>query len=539
MVELIQHARQRLQEVLATAFAAERTRFEEHLPSPGELPDLANELRRRRARRSSPRGPHRHDVHGQPVPSVPARRAAALRRPAVALPRRGARCGRCRRSLGLDSSHAGRPRRRCPSRRLPGRRLRPRPRRRHGRRQVEPAQRARRRRRQPGVGLRPTTSEPIAWIPRTERAALEPLLDWLDVGEVREHESTGLGPVAILDLPDMDSSPAEHRARVEALLPLSTRSRGSPTREVRRRGPPRRVPAIVAAATRPPGRAREQGRSAQGGRCAPGPAGPRGRLRVGADPRVGGRGAPLERRLAEADRRASRVARAGAEAKRVVRGRIAASSPPPGIASAAGAGSGRRASRFSMTRDAAVRSATDAVLRASICPPSSARRSPRRGPRRGPAARAARRLTSLSIERPGARRPSPIRTDSCCAGANAAAWGRPSSRSARRSRRRSATRRPRSGRRSRRRSTPARSGRARAGARSAIGGVGTLQPPTSRWWTVFGVLQTLATAAIALSAAWVVLWILARPVTGSIELPVLGPVPSPSWRSSSRCSPAT
>ena len=61
----------------------------------------------------------------------------------------------------------------------------------------------------------------------------------------------------------------------------------------------------------------------------------------------------------------------------------------------------------------------------------------------------------------------------------------------------------------------------------AIGGVGALQPPTSRWWTVFGVLQTLTTAAIALSAAWVVVWILVRPVTGSIEVPVLGPIPSP------------
>jgi len=61
----------------------------------------------------------------------------------------------------------------------------------------------------------------------------------------------------------------------------------------------------------------------------------------------------------------------------------------------------------------------------------------------------------------------------------------------------------------------------------AIRGVGALEPPTSRWWTVFGLLQTFATVAIALSAAWVVVWILVRPVTGSIELPVLGPVPSP------------
>ena len=45
MVELIQYARRRLQEVLASSFAAERARFDEHLPPLGELPALATELR--------------------------------------------------------------------------------------------------------------------------------------------------------------------------------------------------------------------------------------------------------------------------------------------------------------------------------------------------------------------------------------------------------------------------------------------------------------------------------------------------------------
>jgi energy-coupling factor transporter ATP-binding protein EcfA2 len=45
MVELIQHARQRLQELLEATFAEERARFDGHLPSPGELPDLASDLR--------------------------------------------------------------------------------------------------------------------------------------------------------------------------------------------------------------------------------------------------------------------------------------------------------------------------------------------------------------------------------------------------------------------------------------------------------------------------------------------------------------
>ena len=45
MVELIQHARQRLQQVLEATFAAERARFDAHLPSPGELSGLAGDLR--------------------------------------------------------------------------------------------------------------------------------------------------------------------------------------------------------------------------------------------------------------------------------------------------------------------------------------------------------------------------------------------------------------------------------------------------------------------------------------------------------------
>jgi energy-coupling factor transporter ATP-binding protein EcfA2 len=45
MVELVQHARQRLQAALDAAFAAERARFEAYLPAPGELPALAAELR--------------------------------------------------------------------------------------------------------------------------------------------------------------------------------------------------------------------------------------------------------------------------------------------------------------------------------------------------------------------------------------------------------------------------------------------------------------------------------------------------------------
>ena len=63
----------------------------------------------------------------------------------------------------------------------------------------------------PASVRRPTTSVPVAWVPAAERTALEPLLEWLGVDEVREHGATDLGPVAILDLPDMDSVATEHR----------------------------------------------------------------------------------------------------------------------------------------------------------------------------------------------------------------------------------------------------------------------------------------------------------------------------------------
>lgn len=66
---------------------------------------------------------------------------------------------------------------------------------------------------------RPTTSEPVAWIPVGKRAELAELLSWLGVERVREHPAGELGNVAILDLPDVDSIAAEHRAKVDAVLP--------------------------------------------------------------------------------------------------------------------------------------------------------------------------------------------------------------------------------------------------------------------------------------------------------------------------------
>jgi hypothetical protein len=71
----------------------------------------------------------------------------------------------------------------------------------------------------PASSKRPTTAEPVAWVPADRRHDLAGLLTWLGVTQVREHRASTLGSLAVLDLPDFDSITPEHRARVDALLP--------------------------------------------------------------------------------------------------------------------------------------------------------------------------------------------------------------------------------------------------------------------------------------------------------------------------------
>ncbi|HSL26412.1 MAG TPA: GTPase domain-containing protein [Acidimicrobiia bacterium] len=67
--------------------------------------------------------------------------------------------------------------------------------------------------------VRPTTDEPIAWLPADRRQELDPLVGWLGVDRVATHSDPGMEGLAILDLPDFDSVRLQHRARVEQLLP--------------------------------------------------------------------------------------------------------------------------------------------------------------------------------------------------------------------------------------------------------------------------------------------------------------------------------
>lgn len=67
--------------------------------------------------------------------------------------------------------------------------------------------------------LRPTTDLPVAWIPSSRAVQAGPLIDWLGGAESRVHSGEQMADVVILDLPDLDSVAADHRARVDAVLP--------------------------------------------------------------------------------------------------------------------------------------------------------------------------------------------------------------------------------------------------------------------------------------------------------------------------------
>ena len=66
-------------------------------------------------------------------------------------------------------------------------------------------------------GIRPTTGEPLAWIPSDPEPGLTRLLD--DLGIEERVVQRQLPWLALIDLPDHDSVSLDHRRRVDALLP--------------------------------------------------------------------------------------------------------------------------------------------------------------------------------------------------------------------------------------------------------------------------------------------------------------------------------
>jgi GTP-binding protein EngB required for normal cell division len=388
----------------------------------------------------------------------------------------------------------------------------------------------------PASARRPTTNEAVAWVPRAQREALGPLLDWLGVSEVREHAAEALRSVAILDLPDMDSVVGAHRERVESLLPLVDAVAWVTDLEkyhdailhdgfLRTWVPRLDRQAVVV---------NKADRLAQDDR-------PRIRRDLERD---------LGQRLTVADQASVPVLittatpdpdldelrgwlAAGAAAKAVVRARIAASGVDQARALARDAGlePGSQAAPFlsEPARAAAVDDATGAVLRAIDLPELerqavAATRARARAKGTGPVGR----LTSLVYRASGRdtqvadptrhlmrwRERAPLSPAvEALRGAlgtvltQAAPQVRPAL---------AATMEP----------VPIRQGLERAVDR-AIAGLERLEPPTSRWWWFLGLLQTLAAIAIAVAAGWVVVWILARPVVDAVDVPIIGSVPMP------------
>lgn len=388
----------------------------------------------------------------------------------------------------------------------------------------------------PASARRPTTSDPIAWVPATEVASLTPLLEWLDVRQIRDHAAPGLKSVAILDLPDMDSIEAAHRERVEALLPRVDAVAWVTDLEkyhdavlhdafLRTWVPRLDRQAVVV---------NKADRLAQDDR-------PRIRRDLEAD---------LGQRLLASDRPAVPVLMTtavdeaeidefrawladGAAAKAVVRARVAATVVDMARELARDAGldpdGGARPFLDPTIRSKAIEEAIRATLRSVDLEglerqAIAATRARARARGTGPMGR----LTSIVYKLSGRetqvadpngylarwRERAPLTPAvEALRGALGASLADATP-----------TVRPKL-------AAALEPGELRAGLERGVGravaGLDRLEAPTSRAWSMFGLLQTLATLAIAVSAAWVVIWILARPPVDSVDLPVIGTVPIP------------
>jgi hypothetical protein len=384
---------------------------------------------------------------------------------------------------------------------------------------------------------RPTTSDPIAWIPQAERAALEPMLDWLGVHEIREHAASLGDYVAILDLPDMDSVEVGHRDRVEAILPRVDAIAWvvDPEKyadavlhdQFLRTWAPRleRQAIIVNKADRLSAADR-----------------PRVRRDVELDVArslITGKHADIPVLLTTAASHAEDIESLrswladGVAAKAIVRARVAATVAElsRNLARDAGIDTNRPAIPFlaDRTRATAIEDATRAVLRAIDLPglerqAVAATRARARARGAGPLGRLTSFVYQLSRRSTRAADPDGFLLRWRERGALAPAVE---------ALRQSVTAplaasppavRPRL-------AAALEPGDIRQGLERsvdrAIGRLEHLEAPSSRWWSLIGVLQTLATAGIALTAAWVVVWILAKPRVDSLEVPGLGAVPVP------------
>jgi 50S ribosome-binding GTPase len=396
----------------------------------------------------------------------------------------------------------------------------------------------------PASVRRPTTSEPIAWVPRTAHDELAGLLAWLEVGDVREHDQSTLGSVAVLDLPDMDSVATAHRARVEQVLPkvdavawitdpekyhdailyddfLRTWLARLARQAIVLNKSDRLTAEEVEQVRRDVQRDLREGLGGRG----PGSGGGRDQAGIPVVAVSATAGPAGIREVADwlAD---------GVKGKAIVRSRLAATATAHAqrLALAAGIDPDQPATPFldPAARHAATEAVNAAVLRAIDLPALerqavAATRAQARRRGTGPMGV----LTSLVYRLSGReaqvadpdgflvrwreRAPlAPAVEALRLALAGSLQAAAPAVRPALASTVEPARLRP---------SLEAAVDRAIARRERTL--------PSSRLWPVIGFLQTLATAATALSVAWIVLWVLARPPVDSVQLPVLGLVPMP------------
>lgn len=392
---------------------------------------------------------------------------------------------------------------------------------------------------------RPTTSGPVAWLPGSHADGLEPLLDWLEVpvaARVRRRDapSAGADPnaPAILDLPDLDSIDPEHRSRVDELLPRvdAVVWVTDPEKyhdavlhdEVLGRWLPRlgRQLVVVNKADRLSASDADRVRADLA----------RDVRRMSAPARRGGDDATPDVVLASAagsdvERVRTWLTTTAAE-KQVARRRIVASIrvAAASLADAAGIEPGRPVAPLlpDDARRAAAIKATAALLRvvdlrAAERQAVAATRARARARGAGPLGGVTSRLVRWSGREARVADPAAFlarwRERGGAAPAAAAVRARLAEplRTARPAIRRRLVEASDTGDLERR--------LAAAVDRTVAGDTGTA--PTSRWWTLLGIAQTLVTGALVLVAAWVVLWLLIRFPVDAVSVPVLGALPIP------------
>jgi 50S ribosome-binding GTPase len=70
----------------------------------------------------------------------------------------------------------------------------------------------------PSGAFRPTTSEPLAWVPASLVSRFEGMFQRFGISEIVVHDRDA--PIVLLDLPDVDSVDSAHRRVVAGLLPI-------------------------------------------------------------------------------------------------------------------------------------------------------------------------------------------------------------------------------------------------------------------------------------------------------------------------------